>query len=213
LIMTSDSGFSIQSGGPGLSGMFDAETPFRTIAAGRSATTGQADQSQDIERQTQLTRLRERDREVRDHEQAHVAAGGQHVRGGMQLELQKGPDGNVYAVGGSVNLDTAPVPGDPESTVEKARTVRRAALAPAEPSGQDRNVAAEASAMEAQARLELQTQTSRELGQNNQGPAELDPETAARSKPGARSTLTQRAVAGYTNQDFPPPGSGFNATA
>ena len=41
----------------------------------------------------EVDRLKERDREVRAHEQAHVAAGGQYVRGGIQFEYQTGPDG------------------------------------------------------------------------------------------------------------------------
>ena len=108
--------------------------------------------SPDAERQVQ--KLRERDREVRAHEQAHIAAGGQHVSGGACFSYQAGPDGRQYAVGGSVQIDVSPVPGNPEATEEKARVVRRAALAPASPSAADRNVAAKASAMESKARSE-----------------------------------------------------------
>ena len=39
-------------------------------------------------------------------------------------------------------MDTSPVPGDPQATIRKAQTVRQAALAPAEPSGQDQRAAA-----------------------------------------------------------------------
>lgn len=105
--------------------------------------------------QKEVERLRERDREVRTHEQAHAAAGGSHVRGGIKYEYQTGPDGRRYAVGGEVSIDTSPVPGDPQKTIQKAQQVRRAALAPAEPSGADRQAAAAASRMEAEARQEL----------------------------------------------------------
>src|SRR5690606_36735775 len=47
------------------------------------------------------------------------------------------------------------VPGDPRATMEKAQQIRRAAMAPAEPSPQDRRVAAEAARLEAEARAEL----------------------------------------------------------
>ena len=57
--------------------------------------------------------------------------------------------------GGEVSIDTSPIPGDPEATIAKAQQIRRAANAPAEPSPQDRRVAAEASLMEADARAEL----------------------------------------------------------
>ena len=114
--------------------------------------TGQA--LTDDERQ-EVDRLKERDREVRTHEQAHVAAGGQYVRGGVQLEYQTGPDGRRYAVGGEVSIDSSPVAGDPQKTIQKAQQIRRAATAPAEPSGQDQRVAVAASQMEAQARQDL----------------------------------------------------------
>ncbi|MFP4630094.1 MAG: putative metalloprotease CJM1_0395 family protein, partial [Desulfohalobiaceae bacterium] len=92
-----------------------------------------------------LSKLQQRDREVRAHEQAHVAAGGPYVQGGANLETRLlGPDRQFYAVGGEVSMDASKVPGDPEATVVKARTLRRAALAPARPSGQDLQVAAQA---------------------------------------------------------------------
>ena len=103
----------------------------------------------------QLEELRQRDREVRAHEQAHAAAAGALARGGPSYDFERGPDGRMYAVGGEVSIDTSPVHGDPRATLEKAGQIRRAALAPADPSSQDRAVAAEAAAMAAQARVEL----------------------------------------------------------
>ena len=100
--------------------------------------------------------LKQRDREVRQHEQAHIAAGGSHVRGGAQYQYERGPDGRFYAVGGEVQIDTAPVPGDPAATIRKLEAVQRAASAPADPSGQDRSVAAAAARGIAEARAELQ---------------------------------------------------------
>jgi len=47
------------------------------------------------------------------------------------------------------------VPNDPQATIKKAQQIKRAALAPKDPSSQDRKVAAEASKMEAKARQEL----------------------------------------------------------
>ncbi|RMH09679.1 MAG: catalase [Nitrospirae bacterium] len=104
---------------------------------------------------SELAQLKARDREVRAHEAAHLAAAGSVATGGAQFTFQRGPDGQLYAVGGEVHIDTSPVPGDPEATIRKARTIRAAALAPANPSAQDRAVAAQASRMEAQARQEL----------------------------------------------------------
>ena len=56
-----------------------------------------------------------------------------------------------------VKIDTSSG-STPEDTIRKAQTIRAAALAPAEPSGQDRAVAAQASQMEAQARAEQASQ-------------------------------------------------------
>jgi hypothetical protein len=114
------------------------------------------------EEQEQVNELKDRDREVRAHEQAHLAAAGGYARGGPSYEYQRGPDGQRYAVGGHVNIDTAPVPNDPEATIRKAQTVRNAANAPAEPSSQDRSVAAQASRLESQARQEISAQRREE---------------------------------------------------
>jgi len=107
------------------------------------------------EEQQEVEELQKRDREVRQHEQAHVAAGGPYVRGGPQYEYTRGPDQRQYAVGGEVDIDTSEIPDDPEATVRKAQVVYRAALAPAEPSPQDRRVASEAKQMESEARRDI----------------------------------------------------------
>ena len=65
-----------------------------------------------------------------------------------------------YAVGGEVSIDSSPVEGDPAATITKMEQVKRAALAPAEPSGQDRSVASSAAQAEAAARMELLQQKS-----------------------------------------------------
>lgn len=107
----------------------------------------------DAER-AQVTDLRSRDREVKNHERAHVAAGGA-VAGNIQLEYEVGPDGKRYAVEGSVPIDVSPVRGDPEATLRKMEVVRRAALAPGDPSSADRQVAAHAAQVSQRARAEL----------------------------------------------------------
>lgn len=116
------------------------------------------------EAQAQLRKLQQRDREVRAHESAHLAAAGQHAVGGAQYQYQKGPDGRMYAIGGHVSIDTSSVPGDPEETERKAEQVRRAALAPGEPSAQDTQVAAQAARMSAEARTEQRANPEEEEG-------------------------------------------------
>ena len=108
----------------------------------------------DADKDAAVNKLKAVDREVRAHERAHLAAAGGLARGGASFKTVKGPDGQLYAVAGEVQIDTSPVPGDPDATIRKAETIRRAALAPARPSGQDIAVAAAAGAMEAEARAE-----------------------------------------------------------
>lgn len=126
------------------------------------------------EQEEQVKELSARDREVRAHEQAHVSAAGPYLTGGPTYTFQTGPDGRNYAIGGEVQIDTSPVEGDPEATIQKAQIVRRAALAPAEPSAQDRQVAANASKVEQAAAAELRSQQSDSIdegGTNQQKPS------------------------------------------
>jgi len=111
-----------------------------------------------------IRELQTRENEVQAHEQAHIAAGGRYVQGGASFTHRMGPDGRMYAVGGEVSIDTSPVPGDPQATLEKAQQIRRAALAPGEPSAQDMQAAAKASRMAAKARAELRQEGSSESG-------------------------------------------------
>ncbi len=103
----------------------------------------------------EVRRLKAMDRQVRAHENAHRAAGGGLVRGGTSFDYTVGPDGKRYASSGEVKIDISPISGDPEATIEKMKRVRRAALAPADPSPQDRAVASRASAIQSRARAEM----------------------------------------------------------
>lgn len=114
--------------------------------------------------QIEIADLAARDREVRVHEQAHAAVGGA-LAGSPTYSYTRGPDGRSYVTDGEVSIDTAPVAGDPQATLAKMDQVRRAALAPAEPSAQDMRVAAQAQATAAQARGELAELQSQAGGQ------------------------------------------------
>lgn len=123
--------------------------------AGSTATPG----ALSPEELRQVDRLKARDREVRAHEQAHQAAAGGLASGGASYTFQRGPDGVDYAVGGEVPISLREG-RTPEETIANARTIRAAALAPADPSPQDRAVAAAAGQMEARAQAELAQQKS-----------------------------------------------------
>lgn len=105
-----------------------------------------------------LEELKATDARVRRHEEAHRAAAGALYRGGPNYTYETGPDGKRYAIAGSVQIDTSPG-RTPEETVQKASAIRRAALAPNDPSGTDRAVAAKATRMEDAARRALAKQS------------------------------------------------------
>jgi SprA-related family len=108
-----------------------------------------------LELSTQSQEMAKRDRQVRAHEQAHLASAGGVAKGGANFEYQIGADGKAYAVGGHVKIDSSPVNGNPEATLQKAEKIKQAALAPSDPSGQDRAVAVAAANMALEAKHEI----------------------------------------------------------
>jgi hypothetical protein len=90
-----------------------------------------------------LRELQKADQAVKAHEMAHVAAAGGYAKGGASFSYQRGPDGQNYAIGGEVQVDTSKE-STPEATIQKMQIVRQAALAPVDPSPQDQQVAAHA---------------------------------------------------------------------
>lgn len=152
-----------------ISGVSPSITAFHSVAGAHGRPSGErgvsarvADPSRLSEEQKQeVEALKERDQEVRAHEQAHARTGGPYA-GAPSYEFERGPDGKMYAVSGEVQIDTAPIDGDPAATIVKMETVIRAALAPQEPSGQDSRVAAEARAAKSEAQAELRKQKQEE---------------------------------------------------
>ncbi len=113
------------------------------------------------QQQVAVAQLAQIDRRVRAHEQAHLAAAGGLTRGGPSYSYTTGPDGKQYAVGGEVSIDTSPA-ANPEETIAKAQQIQAAANAPADPSPQDRQVAAAAVQMQIEAQLQIAAQRSQQ---------------------------------------------------
>jgi len=145
----------------------DSKSQSNSSQTESSSETGPKKTELTDEQKQEVKELEQRDQEVRQHEQAHIAAAGGYAKGGPTFEYQKGPDGKQYAVGGEVKIDTSKEK-DPQKTIQKAAVIRRAANAPAEPSGQDRAVAAAASQLEAEARRELAAEQKDEAQKSNQ---------------------------------------------
>jgi hypothetical protein len=86
----------------------------------------------------------------------------------------------MYAVSGEVKIDTSPEK-DPEATIRKMQKVRKAALAPAQPSATDRSVAAKASQIEAQARAELAQEKAEQAKGHQEGQDPFNPVTSTQA--------------------------------
>ncbi|WP_245589233.1 putative metalloprotease CJM1_0395 family protein [Chitinimonas koreensis] len=140
----------------------DSQPPAPDLQQGGGGTVKAGKQLSE-EQQDQLRKLQARDREVRQHEQAHLAAAGGLAVSGPTYTFQRGPDGVSYAIGGEVNIDTSPG-RTPQETLTRAQTIERAALAPKDPSGADRAVAAQARQMAQEAHRAIAQQRSEATG-------------------------------------------------
>ncbi len=135
----------------------------------------------DLKEQRLIQELAARDQEVRAHEQAHASVGGRYA-GSPTYSFERGPNGVNYAVGGEVSIDTSPVPNDPEATLRKAQIIRAAANAPAEPSGQDGRVAAQAASLENEARAQIAAEGASEVEQTQRASEEENNARQAEAK-------------------------------
>lgn len=157
-----------------------------------------------------VRQLAARDRDVRAHEQAHVAAA-TGIAGSPRYTYVTGPDAQRYAVAGEVQIDNNSEPGSPEATIAKMEQVKKAALAPAQPSAQDKSVAAaaEAAIREAQADIRarerdeeeqaiLKTEAKEQARENNQAvtPATVQQANLAFSQAPATSAFTGFSLEG-----------------
>ena len=103
----------------------------------------------------EVAELKTTDAEVKAHENAHKAAAAGLRTSAPNYEYETGPDGKKYAVAGDVNISYQ-TSSDPEVNLKNAQQLKAAALAPAEPSSQDRKVAMKAEREIAKARQEIQ---------------------------------------------------------
>jgi len=167
----------------------------RSVSAADGSPAAQDNQqfSLTAEEIKQLQQLKQRDREVKAHEQAHLSVAGSYARGGASFSYQKGPDGNRYAIGGEVPIDVSEE-ASAEATILKMQVIRRAALAPADPSPADRQIAANALAKEIEAKQQMATENQAELNKI------LDSASEAATQQEGSGEATSRAggIAGST---------------
>ncbi|MBQ9388851.1 MAG: hypothetical protein IJU07_01590 [Synergistaceae bacterium] len=117
------------------------------------------------EKDAQVRELKQIENEVIAHEAAHQAAAGE-LGGGVSYTYTEGPDGHNYITGGEVPIRFKEG-ATPEETLRNMQRVQAAANAPADPSGQDRQVAAKAAALASKARAEISNERAERSEENN----------------------------------------------
>jgi hypothetical protein len=126
----------------------------RTEAGGPDSSQQAGPKQLTADEQRKVAELQKIDKAVHAHEAAHLAAAGGLATSGASYSYVYGPDGKRYAVGGEVSIDTS-AESKPQANVDKGRRVRAAAMAPADPSPQDRTVASAGDQLVALGRAQL----------------------------------------------------------
>ncbi|MBQ8978079.1 MAG: hypothetical protein IJ078_11830 [Succinivibrionaceae bacterium] len=152
--------------------------------------------------QKEVQQLKSRDEEVRIHERQHQMAGGRYASS-PSYTTELGPDGKEYAVGGEVQISTSEE-DTPEKTVTKMRQVRRAAMAPAEPSSQDYAVAREAKQKELKAQQEIREErnSSNDSEASTQVDRDVNKDNSAAQKDGKLDTSSAGSSLGKLSFKF-----------
>jgi hypothetical protein len=178
----SNAGGSTSPGGAATGGGRLASATLLTAQeAGQGQSSGNAAASDlSEEEQAQVAKLKQIDAKVRAHERAHAAVGGAHA-GAPSYTYTRGPDGQMYATGGEVAIDIS-AENDPEATLQKATQIAAAALAPADPSGQDRAVAAAAAQLRLEALAQIREEKRAEQAQQAAESAQAKAEKAERQQ-------------------------------
>ncbi|HCY38192.1 MAG: hypothetical protein DKM50_00380 [Candidatus Margulisiibacteriota bacterium] len=112
-----------------------------------------ANQNEELKQKVEIQKLKAAEAQLEAHEMAHKMVGGMYA-GFVTYTMAVGPDGKNYKVQGEVNLDSSAA-ASPEETVRKMERVISAAMAPLNPSPQDRSVVGRAAAMKMQAEQEI----------------------------------------------------------
>ena len=150
-----------------------------------------AEKAQQRVDQETVRNLKKREHEVIKHENAHAIAGG-GMASRPTYEYTQGPDGKRYVTGGHVNMRSNTLETDPEKRIQQAQTLYRAALAPANPSPQDRLVAVNAKQLEMEARMAA-NELEKEIKKREKGEEEKteEPNTTNQAKDEKQEPLDQ----------------------
>jgi len=87
-----------------------------------------------------LEKFKKTDAQIRTHEQIHASIG--HTTAPISYNYQQGPDHKMYAVGGSVRLDTS-IPKEPKAAAFKLDQIQKAAMGVPDSSEADNTIASQ----------------------------------------------------------------------
>jgi hypothetical protein len=141
-----------------------------------------------------VAQLKSIEEKVKAHEAAHKAAGGA-ATGPISYSYTRGPDGRNYITGGEVPI-TISSGKTPQETISRMQQVIQAALAPADPSPQDRAVAAQAATIQQAARQEQAS-----AGQPSTSGGEKPANAAGSEQPSAAQADGSRGSKDATTSD------------
>jgi hypothetical protein len=161
------------------------------------------------EQMREVQELKRIDQKVRAHEMAHLSAAQGISISGATYVYKRGPDGVNYAVGGEVKIDTSQE-SDPQKTIAKAQKIVAAALAPGDPSPQDRQVAATARQMEAQARMEAARQQVKGGGEKAKTSSSQQNAAVSNASNAQESQQTNAGIKTYQQNQAYAPGVNSN---
>ncbi|WP_417828187.1 putative metalloprotease CJM1_0395 family protein [Thalassospira sp.] len=138
----------------------------REASSKEDGAYGNTSSTQDLDpvEEAVVNQLRARDSAVRQEEEAHAAAAGPYGSA-PQYTYQIGPDGNVYAIGGHVDVSVS-VSGSAADRDRALSTLQNAALAPNAPSGADMAAFRQASLLKSTMSSSDSTPTAKESALN-----------------------------------------------
>lgn len=123
-----------------------------TIVDIKNKEKPKSNSKEDLQTKREVAKLQSAERKIIAHEMAHMSAGGKFA-GSPSYSYTQGPNGKKYITGGEVPIKI--IKGKtPEETIQNMEQVKRAALAPANPSPQDMSVASKASQIKSSAAAE-----------------------------------------------------------
>ena len=160
------------------------------VAKNEQAALPDKKKAEDPQIQQVISQLKSIEEKVKAHEAAHKSSGA--ATGPISYTYTRGPDGKNYITGGEVPINLSSG-STPEETIGRMQQVIQAALAPADPSPQDRAVASQASNIKLQAQQEKAQQVNQQIGDQKANeqrteaagatPTSASEETTADTKP------------------------------